>query len=205
MTIRPIIFSTPMIKALLAGRKTVTRRVLRFQYPPCAQIYRVGSAWDWRDGTRGGSVKVPYAVGDLLWVREAWAPLSALKHNDPGSTAIIEGGFYRADDSTTDGEIDRWRPSIHMPRWASRLTLAVTDVRVQRLQEISEDDAAAEGVIMDADGRAWGLLARDLFAGLWLDIHGPGAWEANPWVVALTFTVHHRNVDAMPRSPEAAS
>jgi hypothetical protein len=94
-----------------------------------------------------------------------------------------------------------------MPRWASRLTLTVTDVRVQRLQEIAEADAVAEGVNpclegnQCPDGPHGGCCAmydpKDAYAALWNSLHGPDAWDANPWVYALTFTVHHRNIDAM--------
>jgi hypothetical protein len=97
-------------------------------------------------------------------------------------------------------------PSIHMPRWASRLTLTVTDVRVERLQNITEDDARAEGVERDEDvpggwvdyrapGTQCCLIASDSFASLWESIHGPEAWNANPWVCAISFEVRRRNID----------
>ncbi len=99
----------------------------------------------------------------------------------------------------------RARPSIHMPRWASRMTLTVTDVRVQRLQDISEADAVAEGVIHDSFG-GWrgheGTIGYPTaiwaYHHLWNSLHGPGAWDANPWVVALTFNVQRGNIDQMP-------
>lgn len=163
---RPVIFSALMVRALLEGRKTQTRRLAT---SPLAKMQ----------------------PRDRLWVREAWAPLSALTHNDAGSTALIENGFYRADAGIVDGEISRWTPSIHMPRLASRLTLLVTEVRRERLGDITERDAEAEGV--DLAGRA--ITARLAFAQLWNSLHGNGAWEADPEVVALTFKVAHANID----------
>ncbi|WP_158811225.1 hypothetical protein [Beijerinckia sp. L45] len=216
MADRPIIFSAAMIRALLAGRKTQTRRILRYQ-----PEYTPTRLWHVRDAHGGcfyntiaevereAVAYIPYAVGDRLYVREAWAPLDALTHNDPGSTALINRGFYRADESTVDGEISRWRPSIHMPRWASRLTLDVTDVRVQRLQDISEEDAKAEGckTIRDHchvfEGTAYdrsGLChssAVTAFGCFWDELHGPDAWSANPWVAAITFTVRAGNIDVL--------
>jgi hypothetical protein len=153
--------------------------------------------------TTGTCLDAPYQIGDRLWVREAWAQLDALTHNDPGTRALIDRGFYRADNSTNDGEIAKWRPSIHMPRWASRLTLTVTDVRVQRLHEISEEDAIAEGwqkhPDRSTDPDVHRDAARDWFSDLWDLLHGKGAWGANPFVVALTFTVAHGNIDALPK------
>ena len=109
---------------------------------------------------------------------------------------------YRATDELDVPSGTRWRPSIHMPRWASRLTLTVTDVRVQRLQEISEEDARAEGAYPCEGGWSYGgsplagTTARGAFYCLWNSLHGPDAWSANPWVCALTFTVDRRNIDA---------
>lgn len=213
---KPILFSAPMVRALLAGTKTQTRRIItqRGNAPSLfdgtwsdSYVLDPGNA-SWRE--RGVRIQ----PGDRLWVREAWAPLDALTHGDPGVTALADRGFYRADNSTMDGEISRWRPSIHLPRWASRLTLIVTDVRVQRLQNISEEDARAEGcdqaladAIMEPEElavfAATHILApraraRIIFETLWEQINGAGSWAANPWVAAYTFTVHHQNIDALP-------
>lgn len=146
---RPILFSAPMVNAILAGRKTQTRRVVKPL--PSWQVHSVcdpnGAADPWAvwfhypDTDRVGHLRAcPYGVpGDRLWVRETF---SYLGKKGRGPIA------YRA--NTSDGERVRvdspWHPSIHMPRWASRLTLEITEVRVQRLQEISEEDAIAEGV-----------------------------------------------------------
>ncbi|WP_395175096.1 hypothetical protein [Roseibium alexandrii] len=206
MTIRPIIFSGPMIRALLEGRKTQTRRVLKPQ-PHGSGIVHYGKSKDapasWTD-TTGTTGKLPFWVGDLLYVRESFAR--------------AETGFAYMADHPGDTSGMGWKPSIHMPREASRLTLRVTDVRVQRAQDISEEDGKAEGVepvsYSGTDPRFEGLIGyRDYsdhphnvapfqyawrsFQSLWdslNDKRGYG-WDKNPWVVALTFEVHHCNVD----------
>jgi hypothetical protein len=225
MTDKPIIFSAPMVRALLDGRKTQTRRVVKnvpdapamdnIAWPdkklhpaPYVDAYcgarrtpenPRGMTENWaywtRDDRPGPPFKVGYVPGDRLWVREA--------HTFQGQA---EGEcLYRAtvgDD--TDYYVEeiaelRWRPSIHMPRWASRLTLTVTDVRVQRLQDISGWDVEAEGACEfaalppnDQDTEE----ARAIFRDLWNSLHGSDAWAANPWVCALTFTVKKGNIDA---------
>src|SRR5690606_14173331 len=134
MTVRPIIFSAPMVRAILEGRKTQTRR-------PAWQAPRV---FIQTDGEPPEPILVPTVwqktePGDLLWVRETWAESA-------------HGPVYKADVLGADTDGWGWRPSIHMPRWASRITLEVTDVRLQRLQEISEEDARAEGAKAPALG-----------------------------------------------------
>jgi hypothetical protein len=218
LTDRPIIFSGAMVRALIAGRKSQTRRILKLQPIPFAvddqgTLCEVGCLHvegDRRPRVTLGRVvtlqELPYAIGDRLYVREAWAPLDALTHNDPGTRALADRGFYRADESTVDGEISRWRPSIHMPRWASRLTLVVNEVRVERLNDISEADAQAEGVQPICDhGVGNQYLHSIAFEQLWCSLHGDGAWIANPWVVAVSFSVHARNIDQMPAIPAEAA
>jgi hypothetical protein len=137
----------------------------------------------------------PYAPGDRLWVREAFSyELLDVDRNG------FMPPWYWADGNPESGDFTRPKPSIHMPRWASRLTLLVTDVRVQRLQEISAEDCAREGVIVPdhvliRDG--FMLSARSHFRDLWNSIYGPDAWDANPWVAAISFTVHRCNIDTM--------
>lgn len=206
MTDRPIIFSAPMVRALLDGRKTQTRRVLKPQpFPVGGAFYRPFPNTDprqWYSLSAAGIVvniqTVPYAPGDRLWMREAFA------------TDGLVVRYYATDDVH---ELRKKLSPIHMPRWASRLTLTVTEVKVQRLQEITEGDAAAEGI----DPRKIGWIperaeppeiwwfgsdvgrrtARDAFSDLWASIHGPDAWDANPWVAAITFDVHKCNIDHM--------
>jgi hypothetical protein len=160
-----------------------------------------GAHWD--DGEQG--LRCPYgAPGDTLWVRETWADLTEThgtrwEKRDP-ETGLYKRGvepfvWHRADGEQPDiGDgkpmSEPWRPSIHMPRWASRITLRITDIRVERLQDITEDDARAEG----CDSAAWedeagnGINSyRESFAFLWDQIKGPGAWDENPWVWAISF------------------
>lgn len=208
MTDRPIIFSAPMVRALLAGDKTQTRRLAKRQ-----DIFWCNCRPFVRTGVHSEAEFTPaYEVGDRLWVREAhclYGQEVFYRENEPGVTVGL-GGW------------SSWRPSIHMPRWASRLTLTVTDVRVQRLQDISEEDAKAEG-IYPTDYHYFGNLwswdrvgshdkqgcetvrpagfttARHAFINLWETINGEGGWHVNSWIVALTFTVERRNIDAHQR------
>jgi hypothetical protein len=211
MNAKPILFSTPMVSALLEGRKTTTRRLLKPQpLKPFDAIFNDNDGWHTGDALTGNLIEklnVKYEIGDLLWVREAWAPLLALKHGDPCVTALANRGFYKADNSVHDKEIERWKPSIHMPRWASRITLEVTAMKVERLQDISEDDAIAEGLevctatnghktyqIKDICG---GQTPQRAFRILWESINGEGSWDLKPWVVAPVFTVHKCNMSEM--------
>ena len=200
MTAKPIIFSAPMIVALLRGTKAQTRRVLK---PQPDQDSDPSGKRDWgavnRYGYWGKAAEIrPYLPGDRLWVREGFAI-------QKGGGVIFRADHPDADFSAPLGAVGSWRPSIHMPRWASRLTLIVTDVRVQRLQEISEDDARAEGVTPHGggwtgygrDADLWLSNAKDGFRSLWNSIHGPGAWDANPWVAAISFETRRYNIDTM--------
>jgi hypothetical protein len=197
VTDRPILFSAPMIRALLDGRKTQTRRIIKRQ-PALDACAVFGPA----HLLLPGNVDLArFAVGDRLWVKETWrseARFDTVKPVAlPRSALVSFDADYR--DEPNDGCRGRTRVSIHMPRWASRLTLTVTGVRVQRLQEISEADAAAEGAAhaygqpFHSDGA---LTDRRRFECLWKEINGPDSWAANPWIVALTFTVERRNIDA---------
>lgn len=249
MVDRPIIFSAPMVRALLEGRKTQTRRVLKL--PKWAReiddvdCRRV----DMIDRSTGcvATWYPPYAPGDRLYVREAFVTGFDID-DEMGRPVGDKKVWYRATDAglrwydpDTESTLDNppWKPSIHMPRWASRLTLTVTDVRVQRLQDISEEDAVAEGCVAYKFPGPWwqgykdfgdgdlihqqalgdsppdwmieprrmkdsthlNRSAVDAFRGLWKSLHGPDAWDANPWVVALTFTAQHGNIDQIGRTP----
>lgn len=217
MSDHPILFSAPMVRALLDGRKTQARRVLKPQPVTDAN----GLVWWYWSKSSGSAMSPPgsidpdwvthlrWAPGDTLWVREGWASGPTLAYrcssmpqtvnpSDPTETAIYREGFGHS----TCGI--RWRPSIHMPRWASRITLAVEAVRVERLQDISEGDAIAEGILLghpdivaahgpcfhagtgDLDVE-WSPDPTDAFIGLWDSIHGADAWNANPWVSVTTF------------------
>lgn len=211
MTDRPILFSTSMIRALLAGRKTQTRRLCSWANNPLspALTYIVACDEPGWFGDEEGEVqfKVPFALGDRLWVREAWKPHSAFDAMKPRDMPV-SNVFYLADDRYSPSG-SRGRPGMHMPRWASRLTLTVTEVRVERLQDISEADALAEGIYevrsRAGDGmRHFGTSLSDsvwptatrAYRNLWEGINGPDAWDANPWIVAVSFDVARRNIDA---------
>jgi hypothetical protein len=213
---RPILFSAEMVRAILEGRKTQTRRKVKPQPPAeaesvCRQLYseeapEFDGAWTWWAGKPQKPITRPLfcrygAPGDLLWVRETWGAVWPADDPVPLRQCEIE---YRADlppgctdrpgewpaDEGSGPEVPKWRPSIHMPRWASRITLRIKDIRVERLQDISEDDARAEGVTpLDyaAHHVAAGCGARIAFEQLWNKINSPGAWEANPWVWVVSF------------------
>lgn len=199
-----IIFSAVMVEGLLAGLKDQTRR-LAWRPLRATTIrraaYRPPSPWQ------------NVQPGDRLWVREAFA----LPANWTRPMANIAGSCLAAGYSKVwapihyfaDGAQVNWgdwrehapgktRPPIHMPRWASRITLTVTAVRVQRVQDITEEDAKAEGMaatICLPQGPGAPSM-RDRFAGLWDHLHGQGAWEANQEVVAISFSVQKGNIDA---------
>jgi len=176
MTERPIIFSGPMVRAILDGRKTQTRRVVK-------------------NSPEG---VCPYGKpGERLWVRETWATSKSLEHCKPSGLASGAPIEYRAggtnlpsDDSMFDWLRDRgrWRPSIHMPRWASRITPNVTSVRVERVQDISNLGAFAEGTPdLRTHDNDWDL--RDCYSHLWDSINAKRGfgWDSNPWVWVVGF------------------
>lgn len=203
MTERPIPLYRHEVCAVLDGRQTQFRRAMKPQ-PPKGDYWNAEEHMFMREGSRLGLFrKCPYGVpGSTLWVRETWAHSFECGHYNHlhGNTKII----YRADNGCSP---DRWRPSIHMPRWASRLTLEVTDVRVERVQDISEKDVMAEGVYDNIaclcsdeeliDGvRFCGNCGRRLvdlvdghFVPFWDSINAKRGypWESNPYVWVVTF------------------
>lgn len=230
----PIIFSAPMVRAIIDGRKTQTRRVVKPQ-PPIGHewagwcIASTHSADEGKSTWAAGAgpclrdahrVRCPYGQpGDRLWVREThaifsthgqhrkdgkrwgpWGGLPTTTSPDGTQIAYYREGFDRCDPG-------RWRPSIHMPRWASRITLEVTGVRVERLQAISEADALSEGVerhlggwfpygietclttLVDGKERTaqFATEAAGSFRMLWESFNGAGSWDLNPWVWVIEF------------------
>lgn len=182
---KPILFSAPMVRAILSGAKTQTRSVVKGLHQHSELTAPMWAAADeavFIDGSnpvRGETVLARCSYGapdDRLWVRESFR-LSAW------STEV----HYPASLSDYDvREKGPWKPSIHMPRWASRITLDVLSVRVERLQAITEADAIAEGVTHGEDQE--GFDHRDLFMHLWQKINGKKhPWESNPWVWVVTF------------------
>lgn len=209
---RPIIFSAPMVRAILAGRKTQTRRVIKPQpyevRPPddgCGwrwEFCRRGLAYAWNtEAERLASGMVghcPYGhPGDRLWCRERWAPFRgsgipcevdrATYACFPDGTQVMRDGRiypWTLTDQPNWPESMRWRPSIHMPRWASRITLEITGVRVERLQAIGPIDAEAEGFPLGSD-HADPVAA---FRATWDQINGKTyPWLSNPWVWRIEF------------------
>jgi hypothetical protein len=187
---RPILFNGPMVKAILDGRKGQTRRVMNPQPQPFLAHDLPGPFWwfqYWRKGYPHGRILetdlparvqslCPYgAPGDTLWCRETWC-------KDMGRGDAI---VYQAD-GLEPVLSDRWRPSIHMPRWASRITLDVLSVRAERLQAISEADAQAEGADPFAGPYVSHVAA---FSALWDSINAKRGfgWDANPWVWTIVF------------------
>ena len=191
---RPILFSAPMVRAILAGTKMQTRRVVKPQPTEGGLEWATACGGDfaaWQDplllldehSEDGGPCQrqCPYGQpGDRLWVRESFCPIYP---QDPhyNSGRPIEYDYratYKHGDRLGDliGAKKKWKPSIHMPRAASRITLEVTDVRVERLGDVSESDARAEGVQSVAE-----------FKELWASINGPSSWGANPWVWVVSF------------------
>lgn len=184
MTDHPIIFSAPMVRALLDGRKTMTRRLA------------------WREGGRQKGKASPWQrvrPGDRLWVQETWAPVQFAIEDYPrrGYPNALTPAF--AADWHQGEPGNRWLPSIHMPKWASRLTLTVTATKIERLNAIDEGDAVMEGMQPARRLSCGGLNNHPVedFCNLWQALHGEGSWDANPEVVALTFTVHNVNIDRM--------
>lgn len=187
---RGIIFSAEMVRALLREEtpKTQTRRVVKPQpvhtHEQCHNVLRVNGkcigVYPFGSNPRYHHIfGCPYGkVGDQLWVRETWCPRSG------GMLAMDRVCIprYRASDELRPEWGFRWRSSIHMPRWASRITLEITDIRVQRLHDISNDDINAEGFPVCTDAPP-----HEAFANKWVEINGKGSWQNNPWVWAISF------------------
>jgi len=206
MPTKPILFSTPMVQALLAGRKTMTRRTKGLESfndnPDEWDFSAIGTHPDSdedsekiyayfhiKDSETWVYNKLPYAVGDILWVRETFTILEP-EHCEGMSKRF----FYKADqveeewrlDCIADGYSYKWKPSLFMPREAARIFLKVTDIKIERVQSISEEDAIAEGFEQHRPDIDW-LSARFEFKAIWRTINGLDSWDINPWVIAYKF------------------
>ncbi len=208
---RPILFSAPMVRAILDGRKTQTRRIIKLngQLPEFCGPRGCQSdptCWGWEDGEWGDwitlekeegqrlgwrDLNVANQAGDTLWVREGWRTLHKWNDLAPRHLPDDQDKIDYLADGGVRNPLWAWgkgRPSIHMPRWASRISLKVTGVKVERLQDISEADAEAEGaepILEPPDGG--GAPHVEGFQALWKSINGAQSWQANPWVAVYTF------------------
>lgn len=210
---RPILFSSEMVRAVLEGRKTQTRRVLRKQPAdilPCTGMWK-GVMWVALrerlpniEDQRGDMFKCRYGeIGDRLWVRETSIPDFPKEFSYyqwswaevPSEYRKPEFCLYKA---TWKGSELKWHPSIHMPRWASRITLEITDVRVERLQDVSTEDVCKEGFVQKEfelgtgyglPNWSRGLPAKEAFAHLWdhLNAKRGFGWDTNPWLWVIEF------------------
>jgi hypothetical protein len=187
---RPILFSAPMVRAILEGRKTQTRRVVKPRRDPDfgCELSPGEIAGEIRDGHYE---ICPYGQpGARLWVREAFSGPHCMDAVPPSKWGRSSRIWYWADGNPQDGDWTKPKPSIHMPRWASRITLEITGVRVERLHQISEEDALAEGVHrfdwQDDNGEC-PATTREAFARLWESINGAGGWAVNPFVWVVSF------------------
>lgn len=220
---RPILFSAPMVRAILEGRKTQTRRAFsdrtKFAFDCAAQIGEVSLFLDQDELGKNDLGYVldfcPYGkAGDRLWVRETWRGWVCI--NPPSESRKLGVARYvpaqmeckRLDYKATQAaDNEPYRPSIHMPRWASRIQLEIVSVRAERLNDISADDAIAEGIEVDPEpwdqtiafknyadsgwipkwAEHWETAEIESFKSLWESINGEGSWNENPWVWAIEF------------------
>lgn len=197
---RPVIFNSEMVRPILDGRKTQTRRAISDRHLHLIEVAsQIGECYPLESGINHANSQSYYRehcpfgqVGDRLWVRETFAghyldddQIQDIKDGRCKAKCLCE---YRADYGDDAECADGWTPSIHMPRWASRITLEITAVRVERLNDISEEDAKAEGVapsqhiITPPEA-----LYRVGFLKLWQSIYGEESWSANPWVWVIEF------------------
>lgn len=216
---RPILFSAPMVRAILGGSKTQTRRIVKPQPDyfacgwPCVfgkECFMRNCIMSHKDNKHLTALKSPFGkTGDQLWVRETWRHTAssldearAITEDVMSGSAVdwradyidrlIKTGEFTRNTAEVACDFETWKPSIHMPRWASRIQLEIVDVRVERLNEIGESDAIAEGVsnfgnITDQSTGEIDRDAVDAYRDLWESINGPGSWDANPWVWVIEF------------------
>lgn len=213
---RPMLFAGPMVRALLGGSKTQTRRIVKLphqnplgQWEPTtfggeyggrtaagATVPEQAAIWHTRTGD---CLTSPHGQpGDRLWVRESYRlrreSLNGAPMDDVAPSMFCDSTRHFEADGNAPGWAGKLRPSIHMPRWASRILLEITGVRVERLQDISEEDAIAEGLPwrqctdwMGPGSTQRNFGPKDAYRGLWERINGAGSWDANPWVWVVEF------------------
>ena len=207
---RPILFSTPMVQAILAGTKTQTRRIVK--KAPTTEINHrliaLDNGWNWQVDQQGvvptmhreidNPMVCPYGqIGDQFWVRESWYQKGTVGRSYPDDDEYQFFGHkqaaYVADGDAPKDWTVRKRPSIHMPRWASRLQLEITNIRIERLNDISSEDAKAEGFDYSTHPSAiemgYAIGAKTNFRFTWEQIYGQNEWNKNPWVWVIEFKV----------------
>ena len=216
MNIKPILFSTEMVQAILEGRKTQTRRITK----PQPEEGIITTAFDFKKGFYASKIKIEenpdrfeitklfkpkYQTGDILWVRETWQTTWNENKKSWDTIYKADGGYWIDDDG-----IMKWKPSIYMPKKRARIFLEVSNVRIERLRDISEDDAIAEGVESfnhGYGGSPVGVWYKDYiygkfnlkpnfsFKSLWKKINGEDSWNTNPWVWVYEFKVVEKPKD----------
>ena len=203
MSTKPMLFNGPMVRAILEERKTQTRRIVKPQKHPYGHLLSPDEVAREVLGLTC-AVRCPYGQpGDLIWVRETHGYEVRSVSGTPHEQIVYRAtkpDAVRCYDCNGMEQPMKWHPSIHMPRWASRITLLVTDVRVERVQDISEGDAIHEGV--ETEPRNWDACYKDAFARLWESINGPGSWDRNEWVWVIEFHLILANVDSVLADPE---
>lgn len=209
---RPILFSTPMVQAIMAGRKTMTRRLVKPQPADDTEIaFMPNEPLNWQGEwcpymwmtEEGESVAkhCPYGQpGDLLWVREKFTIIGSDIVRGGEGEILEENHIYcfKGQKLPHIENLYKWKPSIHLPKAAARIWLEVINVRAERLQDITEEDAIAEGVEQNRDGswhdyiatdRLWQDAAKPSFISLWMKINGDESWKANSWVWVVSFKI----------------
>lgn len=224
---RGILFNAAMVRAILDGSKTQTRRIVKPQPDyfacgwPCVfgkECFMRNCIMSHKDNKHLTALKSPFGkTGDQLWVRETWRHTAssldearAITEDVMSGSAVdwradyidrlIKTGEFTRNTAEVACDFETWKPSIHMPRWASRIQLEITSVRVERLNIISEEDAEKEGVVKFQDGKfanylsesGYALNAKSSYASLWESINGANSWDANPWVWVFEFKVVKR-------------
>ena len=206
---KPILFSTPMVQAILRGEKTQTRRIMQEQ-PPCQLLSCGTSGRYWADNPedlRAKYFRCKYEIGDILWVRETWAKTGDNFHDDWERKSIY---YFKADNPFNEKELHenypqmkgfpKWRPSIFMPKEACRIFLKLKSIRIERINDISENDSLQEGIQPftkdnnifkhGLDGWEWQSMtkyAKEAYKILWQKINGEKSWAENPWVWVYEF------------------
>ncbi|WP_447868678.1 hypothetical protein [Rahnella aceris] len=188
---RPILFNAEMVKAILSGRKTQTRRIIKFPLLDKSMGCELAGNELAGEVNAGDYRNCPLWPGDQLWVREAIFPAPLEMQSEPPRKTLWNIAYRDGQQlvklapaayNPTIYNYERWTPSIHMPRWASRIDLLITGVRVERLQDISNADIRAEGAAQ------FGCTHHRLkFQSLWESIYGDDSWQANPWVWVIEF------------------